>query len=324
MSTTHEDEGHLEIEDRGAVLIVRVDGGPHGLFGLEIANRIEEFVDRVDRDPRVHAVVFTGAHPERFVSHADVRWLQEGGAAVPSLGRRGASAVARVARGADRARVLEPVVRRTPLWGAVELDRLHAMFLRMNGSGVIFVAALNGSALGLGAEFAWACDLRVMADGDFFIGHPEVLLGINPGGGGTQRLTRLIGTHRSLVAILEGKPFTPAEALANGAVDEVVPRDEVVARAIELAAHFGSRSKGAVAAIKRAVYFGGSMSLTEGLHIERTEFLLADQSKDAQDVMIDYLATTDSTGELPLYDPDTYARALETGSLPGRRSTNGR
>ena len=214
--------GHLEIEDRGAVLIVRVDGGQHSLFGLDIANQLEELVDRVDRDPSVHAVVFTGARPGRFVSHADVRWLQEEGAAVPALGRRGASAVARVARGADRARVLEPVVRRTPLRGAVQLDRLHATFLRMNASGVIFVAALNGSALGLGAEFAWACDLRVMADGEFFIGQPEMLLGINPGGGGTQRLTRLIGTHRSLVAILEGKPFTPAQALANGAVDEVV------------------------------------------------------------------------------------------------------
>src|SRR5712691_335525 len=318
-----EGKGRLEVEDRGAVLIVRVDGGPHGLFGLDIANQLEALVDRVDRDPSVHAVVFTGAHPERFVSHADVRWLQEGGAAVPSLGRRGASAVVRVARSADRARVLEPVVRRTPLWGAVELDRLHATFLRMNGSGVIFVAALNGSALGLGAEFAWACDLRVMADGDVFIGHPEVLLGINPGGGGTQRLTRLIGTHRSLVAILEGKPFTPAEALANGAVDELVPRDDVVARATELAAHFGSRPKGAVAAIKRSVYFGGSMSLFEGLHVERTEFLVADRSKDAQDRMIDYLATTDATGELPLYNPDTYARALESGRVPGRRSTDG-
>lgn len=264
------DKGNLEIEDRGAVLIARVDGGPHGLFGLDIANQLEELMDRVDRDPSVHAVVFTGAHPERFVSHADVRWLQEGGAAVPSLGRSGASAVVRVARSADRARVLEPMVRRTPLWGAVELDRLHATFLRMNGSGVIFIAALNGSALGLGAEFAWACDLRVMADGDFFIGQPEVLLGIMPGGGGTQRLTRLIGTHRSLVAILEGKPFTPSEALANGAVDEVVPPDEVVARATELAEHFGSRSKGSVAAIKRSVYFGGSKSLSEGLHVERT------------------------------------------------------
>ena len=320
----HEDKGHLEVEDRGAVLIVRVDGGPHGLFGLDIANQLEELVDRVEGDPSVHAVVLTGAHPERFVSHADVRWLQEGGAAVPALGRRGAAAVARVARIADRARVLlEPVVRRTPLWGAVQLDRMHATFLRMNASGTIFIAALNGSALGLGAELAWACDLRVMAEGDFFIGHPEVLLGINPGGGGTQRLTRLIGTHRSLVAILEGKPFTPAEALANGAIDEVVPRDDVVTRATELAEHFGSRPKGAVAAVKRAVYFGGSMSLSEGLHVERTEFLIADQSKDAQDLMLDYLATTEATGELPLYNPDTYTRALESGRVPGRRSTNG-
>ena len=112
----HEDKGHLEVEDRGAVLIVRVDGGPHGLFGLDIANQLQELVDRVEGDPSVHAVVLTGAHPERFVSHADVRWLQEGGAAVPALGRRGAAAVARVARIADRARVLlEPVVRRNPL-----------------------------------------------------------------------------------------------------------------------------------------------------------------------------------------------------------------
>src|SRR5213592_2760107 len=236
-----EDNGHLEIEDRGAVLIVRVDGGPHGLFGLDIAKQLEELVDRVDRDPSVHAVIFTGAHPERFVSHADVRWLQEGGAAVPSLGR------------------------------------LHATFLRMNGSGVIFVAALNGSALGLGAEFAWACDLRVMADGDIFIGQPEVLLGIMPGGGGSQRLPRLIGTHKALVAILEGKPFTPAQALANGAVDDVVAPDEVVSRAAELAEYFGRRTKGSVEAIKRSVYFGGSMSLAEGLHVERTEFFPTDQ-----------------------------------------------
>jgi enoyl-CoA hydratase len=319
----YKDERHFEIEDRGAVLIVRVDGGPHALFGREIANHLDELVDRVDHDPRVHAVVITGVHPTRFISHADVRWLQEGGAATPSVDERGASAIVRAAEIADRARVLDPVVTRTPLEGAVQLDRLHTTFLRMNGSGVIFVAALNGSTLGLGAEFAWACDLRVMADGDFFIGHPEVLLGINPGGGGTQRLTRLIGTHRSLVAILEGKPFTPAEALANGAVDEIVPQEKVVARAVEIAEYLGSRPKGAIAAIKRSVYFGGSMSLSEGLHVERTEFLIADRSKEAQDLMLDYLATTDATGALPLYDRDTYARALESGRVPGRLSTDG-
>jgi enoyl-CoA hydratase/carnithine racemase len=134
----------------------------------------------------------------------------------------------------------------------------------------------------------------------------------------------LIGTHRSLVAILEGKPFTPAEALANGAVDEIVPPQDVVSRATEIAEHLGSRPRETVAAIKRSVYFGGSTSLTEGLHIERTEFLGTMQSKDAQDLMTDYVATTDTRGELPLYDPDAYARALGSGSFPGRRSTQGR
>jgi len=76
---TQQDSSHFRIEDRGAALIVRVDGGPHSLFGVGIANELDELVDRVDRDPSVHAVVFTGARPGRFVSHADVRWLQEGG-----------------------------------------------------------------------------------------------------------------------------------------------------------------------------------------------------------------------------------------------------
>src|SRR2546421_10871095 len=110
----HEDKGHLEVEDRGAVLIVRVDGGPHSLFGLDIANELDELVDRVDRDPSVHAVVFTGARPGRFVSHADVRWLQEGGAVKPKLGRRGASAALGLARNIERAGVPGPVVDETP------------------------------------------------------------------------------------------------------------------------------------------------------------------------------------------------------------------
>jgi enoyl-CoA hydratase/carnithine racemase len=312
---TKTEQGHLDVEDRGAVVIVRVDGGPHGLFGAEIADQLAELVDRVDRDPGVHAVVFTGAHPERFVSHADVRWLQEGGAAVPSVGPRGASAVARTARGVDRARVLGPAFRKTPLWPAVQLERLHETFLRMNRSGVVFAAALNGSALGLGAEFAWANDLRVMADGDFFIGQPEVLLGIMPGGGGSQRLPRLIGTHKALVAILEGKPFTPAQALANGAVDDVVAPDQVIARATELALHLGARPKGSVAAIKRAVYFGGSMSLTDGLHVERAEFLARALSDEGQELMLDYMEATAVDGELPLYNPDTYKAALASGRV---------
>ena len=313
---THQVRGDLVIDDRGSVLVVHVDGGPHSLFGLQIANQLEALVDRADRDPDIHAVVFTGARPGRFVSHADVRWLQAEGAAVPELGRRSASAALRLARGVDRARALDPVVQKTPLRGVAQLDRLHATFLKMNASGVVFVAALNGSALGLGAEFAWACDLRIMADGDFVISQPEVLLGIMPGGGGSQRLTRLIGTHKALVSILEGKPFTPAEALANGAVDDVVPVEDVVTRAVAVAEYLGKRTKGSVEAIKRSVYFGGSMSLQEGLHVERTEFLGTDQSRQGQQLMLQYLADTESTGELPLYHEDVYDRALESGSVP--------
>src|SRR3954470_15049081 len=320
---TYKDKGHLEIEDRGAVLIVRVDGGPHQEFGLDIAQQLDKLVARADRDPGIRAVVFTGAHPERFVSHAAVRWLQEEGAASPTVGRRAAAAVVRVAKHVDRSRVFGAVMRRTPMRGALQLERLHRTFLRMNASGVLFVAALNGSALGLGAEFAWACDLRVMADGDYFIGQPEILLGIIPGGGGTQRLPRLIGTHKALVAILEGKPFTPAQALADGAVDDVVAPDNVVSRAAELAEYFGKRTKGSVEAIKRSVYFGGSMSLAEGLHVERTEFFPTDQSTVGQQLMVQYLADTETTGELPLYRPDTYAQALQSGRVPAVGATNG-
>lgn len=313
--------GNLEIEDRGSMLIARVDGGPLGLFGNDIAEQLDTLVDRADGDDHVQSVVFTGTHPGRFVSHAEVRWLQEGGATVPSVGTRGASALAHTARGANRAGGLKGALGKTPLWPAVQLERVHQTFLKMNRSGVVFVAALNGSALGLGAEFSWANDIRVMSNGDYFIGQPEVLLGIIPGGGGTQRLPRLVGNHKALVAILSGKPFTPAEALEFGAVDDVVAPDQVLARAIELAEYLGSRPKPSRAAIKRAVYFGGSSPLEDGLHIERSEFLATALSSIGQELMLDYMANTDAAGELPLYQPGVYEQVLQTGNTRGAGAT---
>jgi enoyl-CoA hydratase/carnithine racemase len=208
----------------------------------------------------------------------------------------------------------------TRLKTLLQLDSFHATFLKMNASGTIFIAALNGSALAVGAELAWACDLRIMADGDYVIGLTEVLLALTPGGGGSQRLPRLIGTQQTLVAVLEGRPFTPAEALALGAVDEVVPQEEVLARAIERAEYLSLRSKKSLGAIKRSVYFGSSLSLEQGLQLEHAEFLVRDQSKEAQRRMLEYIAATDATGELPLLDRDTYARALSAGRIGGSSS----
>ena len=315
---TTKDKTGLEIEEHGTTLIVRINGGKHALFSPDIATQLGKLVDRADKDPNIHAVVFTGAHPDRFLSHADVAWLQEGGVGFPPINTRVAGIVSRMARLINRLPIVRSLAGMTRLKTLLQLDDLHATFLKMNASGTIFVAALNGSALAIGAEFAWACDLRIMADGDFVIGLSEVLLALTPGGGGSQRLTRLIGTRQSLAAILEGKPFTPAEALTLGAVDEVVSQDKVLERAIERAEYLSLRSKTSLGAIKRSVYFGSSMSLSDGLQFEHAEFLVIDQSKEAQQLMLDYIATTEATGELPLLDRKTYDRALRTGRISAR------
>ncbi|MER8376757.1 enoyl-CoA hydratase/isomerase family protein [Mesorhizobium sp. M1409] len=307
--------GHIDVEEHGKVLVARIDGGPHALFDAALTKQLKELVDRADRDPNIHAVVFTGTHPDRFLSHSDVTWLQQGGIGFPPINTRIAGIVTRMARLINRIPIVRTLAGMTRLKTLLQLDSFHATFLKMNASGTIFVAALNGSALAVGAEFAWACDLRIMADGDFVIGLSEVLLALTPGGGGSQRLPRLIGAQRSLAAILEGKPFTPAEALALGAVDEVVPQDEVLARAIERAEYLSRRPKQSLGAIKRSIYFGSSLPLEEGLQLEHAEFLVRDQSKEAQQLMLNYIAATEATGELPLMDRKIYARALTAGRL---------
>ena len=217
------------------VIVARFVGDDLGLFGREDAPELFDLVERADRDRDIRAVVFTGSHPHRFISHADLRWLQEDGSVIPPVGRGVTSAVARIAHQFGRNKLTRWVASKTPMMGAVQLDHMHETLLRMTTSSTIFVAALNGSALGMGAELSWACDLRLMAEGDYFIGHLEVLLGFPPGAGGTQRLPRLIGSHRALVAILEGKPFSAEEALAIGAIDEIVPADRLISRAVERA-----------------------------------------------------------------------------------------
>jgi enoyl-CoA hydratase/carnithine racemase len=244
-----------------------------------------------------------------------VRWLQEGGKSIPKVGGRIASAIAHTSKVARTVPPLAVAASITPLNGGMQLDKLHDTFMRMNRSGIIFIAALNGSALGLGSEFALTNDVRIMADGDFFIGQPEVLLGINPGGGGTQRLTRLIGAHRALMMMLEGRPVPPAKALEIGYVDEVVPPEALLARSLEVAEYLGSRPRDTIAAIKRCVYFGGSMPLDEGLHLENAEFIMSAPSNTAQALMVEYLARTERDGDLPFYNPEILAETLARGSL---------
>ncbi|HEY9393398.1 MAG TPA: hypothetical protein VIP58_04650, partial [Nocardioides sp.] len=91
---------------------------------------------------------------------------------------------------------------------------------------------------------------------------------------------------------------------------------------IELAEHLGSRPKTSRAAIKRSVYFGGSASLEEGLHIERSEFLATALSDIGQELMLDYMANTEASGELPLYQPGVFEEVLQAGTTRGAGATS--
>jgi enoyl-CoA hydratase len=303
----------VRIEERGRVLVATLANPPHGLMDGGIVEGLEDLVTRAESDAGVGAVVLTGAHPERFLAHYDVGELLAGASAGPSMGRRAALASLRTVGLLRRVRPVRNALTGTPAAGLLELERFHEILLRMNRCGAVYVAALNGSAMGGGCEVALACDVRLMADGDHLIGQPEVLFGFPPGGGGTQRLARLLGSGRALRLVLDGGPLTPEEAAQIGLVDEVVPADELLERAVALGERLGSRVKAAIAACKRAVYEGAARPLADGLRMERAEFLAALGTSEAKEAMAAYVAGLERTGELPGYDRAAMERTLESG-----------
>jgi enoyl-CoA hydratase/carnithine racemase len=140
----------------------------------------------------------------------------------------------------------------------------QAAFRRIAAAEQVFIAYVAGHALGGGLEIALACDIRLAAPGSYKLGTPEVTLGLLPGNGGTQRLTRQLGPSRALDLLLTGRTFSPDEALAWGLVAALVDDDGARAYAERLAAG----PKLAIAAIKRCVHEGGQLPLDEGLALE--------------------------------------------------------
>lgn len=139
------------------------------------------------------------------------------------------------------------------------------------GAPAVTIAAINGAALGGGCEVALACDLRLMADGAV-IGQPEVLLGVIPGWGGTQRLARLIGAGRAKELVLTGKSIDAKRAEAIGLVNRVVDGAELLQSARELAGHVMAGGPQAVHAAKEAIDWGLTGSLAQGLSVESDLF----------------------------------------------------
>ncbi|GAC1379531.1 MAG: enoyl-CoA hydratase-related protein [Marmoricola sp.] len=133
------------------------------------------------------------------------------------------------------------------------------------------VAAVNGYALGGGCELALAADVRIAAD-DATLGQPEILLGIIPGAGGTQRLSRLVGPSKAKDLIFTGRFVKADEALAIGLVDRVVPAADVYAEAVAWASQFSAAASVALRAAKEAIDHGLEVDLESGLTIERQAF----------------------------------------------------
>jgi enoyl-CoA hydratase/carnithine racemase len=152
------------------------------------------------------------------------------------------------------------------------------------------IAAIRGYALGGGLEVALACDLRVAAD-TTRVGQPEILLGIIPGGGATQRLARLVGASRAKEMIWSGRQVRADEALAMGLVDRVVPADDVVGEALKWAHSFASGAVVAMSLAKRAIDEGLGGALVAGLDIEAECFADAFATNDAATGIASYLAS---------------------------------
>jgi enoyl-CoA hydratase len=143
------------------------------------------------------------------------------------------------------------------------------------------IAAVSGFALGGGCELAMACDYRIASTKAVF-GQPEILLGIIPGGGGTQRLPRLVGASRAKEIMITGRQVKAEEALNIGLANEVVEPDALMARALELASSIASGATVATGLIKRAVDKGMQTDLAKGLALELELFEEVFHSNDSQ------------------------------------------
>lgn len=211
-------------------------------LNLVLRKALAEAFTRLEADPAVRVIVLAGSD-RAFCAGAD---LGEYLAAEP----------------------LEIVHRRMDrLWGAIAACRKPV------------IAAVRGHALGGGCELAMHADIVIAGVGARF-GQPEVLIGLMPGGGATQRLTRAVGKFRAMQLLLTGRAISGTEAAAMGLASEVVADDQVEVRALELAGQLARGPQQAVEFIKEAVVGSMNLPLDQGLQLERKSFQLLFASKD--------------------------------------------
>jgi enoyl-CoA hydratase len=246
------DEQGVTLVTGNGVGILTLDRPPLNALSASLLAALAKHAHALAADPSVKAVVITG-NDRAFAAGADVTEFspdRESARVVSASFRTACDAIAQIPH---------PVI-----------------------------AAIRGYALGGGLEVALACDLRVASD-NARLSQPELLLGIIPGGGATQRLARLIGAARAKELIWSGRQVRADEALAIGLVDRVVPADEVLDNAVQWARSFASGATVAMSLAKRAIDEGLDRSLGDGLDLEAECFADAFASGDAAVGIASYL-----------------------------------
>jgi enoyl-CoA hydratase/carnithine racemase len=237
------DDVFVTVERRpDGVALVRLDRPKANALSGELLQQLRAIAEELTADPPGAVVVWGG---ERiFAAGADIVQMENGGPEAVSANFAAATgALARLPR--------------------------------------VTIAAINGYALGGGLELALACDLRICAD-DAKLGLPEILLGVIPGGGGTQRLARLVGVGRAKELVLTGRQVRAEEALAIGLVNRVVPKADLIDEVLRFAATLAAGPRLAQAAAKAAIDEGLETTLEEGLAIEAAQFVAVSRTEDAE------------------------------------------
>ena len=235
-------------EQDGHVAVVTITNPPMNQLSAALLEELEVEVERLDADNGTRAIVLRGGGERAFVAGADIKEF-------PALRESAASAEGGSAR------------------------RIQKVGQRMDAARKPFVAAIQGFCLGGGLELAMCCDVRVCAD-DAKLGQPEIKLGLIPGGGGTQRLPRLVGLGRALLMNLGGEFIDAPTAYDWGLVEKVVPRAELDAAALVIARTFAARSPHAIAVLRELARATRDLRLEEGLRREAEGFRRCLASED--------------------------------------------
>ena len=239
----------VKFSAQDAVGFITLDRPPANSFEISFIRHLDEAITLANESTAIKAVVIKSASEKFFSAGADIKAFHANDVA-----------------------------------DNVELIRVaHQTFDKIAASQKVFVAAINGHALGGGLEVALASDLRFAAEGAYTIGLPEVTLGLLPGAGGTQRLSRLIGSSRALELMITGERISPVDALQLGIVNRLFPAHELLDQTENFARGLTEGATVAIGAIKQAIHRGRNLDLAAGLALERELIEMLFNTDDAKE-----------------------------------------